>query len=86
MSANILLVVVGLLSGLLEPLKNRFAYLDPGSGSFIIQILIASLLGFGYLIKVYWKKIIAFFRKLFGKTEPEAVNEPEVKIEAEQKK
>jgi hypothetical protein len=31
-------------------------YLDPGSGSFILQILLAALLGGAYAIKVYWKK------------------------------
>lgn len=37
------------------------AYLDPSSGSFILQILLAALLGGGYAVKVYWKKIKAFF-------------------------
>jgi len=40
-------------------------YLDPGSGSFILQIVIAAVLGGAYAVKVYWKKI----KKLFtGKT------------------
>jgi hypothetical protein len=34
-------------------------YLDPGSGSFIIQILIASLLGVGLALRAYWTKIKA---------------------------
>jgi hypothetical protein len=32
-------------------------YLDPGSGSFIIQILIASLLGIGLALRSSWGKI-----------------------------
>jgi len=40
-----------------------FLYLDPGTGSFIIQILLASLLGIGVALKVYWKKIIAFLKE-----------------------
>ena len=44
---------------LLKPL----AYLDPGSGSFIIQMLLAGLLGLGVGIRIYWKKIVAFFNK-----------------------
>jgi hypothetical protein len=39
------------------------AYLDPGSGSFILQILIASLLGAVFIIRAYWKKITTFFHK-----------------------
>ena len=38
-------------------------YLDPGSGSFIIQMLLAGLLGIAVAIRIYWKKIVAFFRK-----------------------
>ncbi len=37
-------------------------YLDPGTGSFIIQILLAGLLGIGVAVKVYWKKIVSFFK------------------------
>ena len=43
------------------------AYLDPGSGSYLIQILIAALLGGGFAIKAFWKQITAFFARLFGK-------------------
>lgn len=38
-------------------------YLDPGSGSFILQIAIAAALGGAYALKVYWKKIKGVFRK-----------------------
>jgi hypothetical protein len=39
------------------------AYLDPGSGSFILQVLIASLVGIGFTIRAYWGKIRKFFNK-----------------------
>ncbi len=45
-----------------HPMRGEF-YLDPGSGSFILQILLAALLGAGFLVKTYWKKIIAFIRR-----------------------
>lgn len=37
-------------------------YLDPGSGSFLIQLLIAALLGAGVAIGASWSKI----KRLFG--------------------
>jgi hypothetical protein len=43
-------------------------YLDPGSGSFIIQILIAALLGIGVAIRASWGRIKRFFG---GKTKNE---------------
>lgn len=36
-------------------------YLDPGSGSFIIQILIAVLLGLGVALRASWSKIRTYF-------------------------
>lgn len=39
------------------------AYLDPGSGSFIIQMLLAGGLGLAFLIKTYWRKIKGFLQK-----------------------
>ncbi|MDY6874031.1 MAG: hypothetical protein SVR81_08725 [Chloroflexota bacterium] len=38
-------------------------YLDPGSGSFIIQMLLAGALGIGVALRIYWEKIVAFFHK-----------------------
>lgn len=44
-----------------------FGYIDPGSGSYIIQILIAAFLGISMGIKIFWKKIKAFFQNAFSK-------------------
>lgn len=47
--------------------QEAFAYLDPGSGSFIIQLLIGFLLGGLYAIKLFWKQIKTFFVNLFSR-------------------
>jgi hypothetical protein len=36
-------------------------YLDPGSGSFLIQLLIAALLGIGVAVRASWGKIKGWF-------------------------
>jgi hypothetical protein len=36
-------------------------YLDPGSGSFLIQLLIAALLGVGIAVRASWGKIKGWF-------------------------
>ena len=33
------------------------AYLDPGTGSFVFQVLIAAVMGGLYSIKTYWRNI-----------------------------
>lgn len=43
------------------------AYLDPGSGSYIFQIIIAGFFGLTYTIKKYWKQLRSFLVKLFSK-------------------
>lgn len=40
---------------------SKLPYLDPGSGSFILQMVIAALLGAGLALRVYWAKIKAKF-------------------------
>ena len=42
---------------------SRVPYLDPGSGSFILQILIASLLGMGIALRASWGRI----KRRFGR-------------------
>ena len=42
---------------LLAPLARDRAYLDPGSGSILLQMVIAAALGAAFAVKVYWKKI-----------------------------
>lgn len=43
--------------------RPAHAYLDPGSGSFIYQILIASVLGAGFAIRMYWRKLKGLFAR-----------------------
>ena len=43
------------------------AYLDPGAGSYVLQMLLAGALGVIFTIKLYIGKIKSFFRGLFGK-------------------
>jgi hypothetical protein len=44
-----------------------FAYLDPGSGSYFFQILIAGILGGAYAIKIYFKRLVEFINNLYSK-------------------
>ncbi len=38
---------------------NAWAYIDPGTGSFVIQGIIAAVVGAGFALKVFWKRIIS---------------------------
>ena len=64
---------------LTSPAIKGNAYLDPGSGSFILQLLIASLVGIGFALRSYWGKIAGFFRKDKG----EGASEDEKAVDEE---
>ena len=48
---------------------DAFAYIDPGTGSYFLQLLIAGLLGAFFAIKIFWKNIKASLSNLFSKGE-----------------
>ena len=50
-----------LTNALLSDFGDELAYLDPGSGSFLIQLLIAALLGVGVALRASWGKIKGWF-------------------------
>ena len=49
------------------PFQDVHAYIDAGTGSLIIQFLIAGAVGGLFLIKVFWTKVKAFFGNLFSR-------------------
>jgi hypothetical protein len=56
-------------------MAHTFLYLDPGSGSYLLQVIIAAVLGGLMFFKNFWIKIKSFFIK--PKPEEEEVKEPE---------
>tara|TARA_B100000401_G_C52398957_1_gene527885 strand:- start:277 stop:501 length:225 start_codon:yes stop_codon:yes gene_type:complete len=50
---------------------DAYAYIDPGSGSIILQAIIAAIAGAGTAITIYWKKVKLFFSKIFKKKDNE---------------
>lgn len=47
--------------------SSAFAYLDPGTGSFVVQVVVGSLLGVGFVLKSSWKMIKYKISQLFCK-------------------
>ena len=47
---------VGLIANTLF-VSDAYAYIDPGTGSAIIQALIGALAGIGIALKIYWHRI-----------------------------
>ncbi len=51
--------------------QDAHAYLDPSSGSILIQILLGGIAGIFVLLKIYWRRI----RRFFGWYKPEITAE-----------
>ncbi len=43
------------------------AYLDPGTGSYVCQIMLAGILGGIFVIKLYWARIRMSIARFFSK-------------------
>ena len=39
------------------------AYIDPGTGSYVLQIVLAVFIGGLYALKIYWRRLKSYFFK-----------------------
>jgi hypothetical protein len=51
------------------------AYLDPGSGSYIIQLIIAGFMGALFMLGVYWRRVKSYVKRLFSRGQDKVCNE-----------
>lgn len=42
---------------ILAPIDSAVAYLDPGTGSMLLQVILGGIAAVGVAIKLYWHKI-----------------------------
>lgn len=47
------------------------AYLDPGTGSYVTQIVIGFFVGSAYIVKLYWHQLKIRARNLFNRKKNE---------------
>lgn len=52
--------------------KRAEAYLDPGTGSYVLQILLAAIFGGLFLAKSWWGSLKAMVTRLFSRKEVSA--------------
>lgn len=55
--------------------QPAFAYIDPGSGSAIMSVIIGFFVAIGVLVKTFWYKIKSFFG--FSKVEKNKIDSSE---------
>ena len=47
------------------PSVKAYAYIDPGTGSFILQAIIGAIAAIGAFVTLYWRKFKNFIDKIF---------------------
>ena len=62
----LLLLIVWLSPAFASP---AYAYLDPGTGSYVFQMIIAGVVGLLFLVKIYWRRIASLLTRLFPPNE-----------------
>ena len=69
----ITVAVLLFLSHLMFP-ETAYAYLDPGTGSYLLQVGLAVLVGASFAIKIYWRKIKTSLANHFSKRKKDGKN------------
>lgn len=60
---NVFLLLMFTALGYLGFIDSALAYIDPGAGSMLIQILIGSIAAGAVFFKLYWHKLKSFFAR-----------------------
>jgi hypothetical protein len=60
-------MIASLLAAIcLMPLRHVHAYVDPGSGSYLLQLLVATLFGALFAVRVFWVRIKGLLSRMTG--------------------
>ena len=46
-----------------NPFHEVWAYLDPGTGSMILQLLLGGIAGVAIILKLYWQRFLSLFKR-----------------------
>ena len=69
---NTLELTAAVIAAFVIPIAPAHAYLDPGTGSMLLQGFIAAIAAGAMVVKLYWYKIKAFLFRRDHETEPQS--------------
>ena len=49
--------------------SDAHAYIDPGSGSALLQLILGGIAGIGVVVRLYWDRVKTKCQSLFGRME-----------------
>jgi hypothetical protein len=71
--ADVFLCIAGVLVAMVVYAPPAYAYVDPGTGGLVLQLLLGGVAGALVIVKLYWEKLTGLFRR--GKNADAAVSE-----------
>ncbi len=57
--------------------NSAYAYIDPGTGSMIVQAIIAALVAIGASLGIFWNRVRSLFGRLLGRKNSEGKSSDE---------
>ncbi len=65
-SRQLLVVVLAFIVICLVPFRSVHAYVDPGTGSYLLQLLVATFFGALFTLRVFWARIKRLVSRVTG--------------------
>ena len=47
--------------------RRAYGYVDPGTGSYVLQVMLGLLFAAAFTLKIYWRHVVGFFRAKLGR-------------------
>lgn len=57
--SNVTLLYLAAVLVVISP-RTAYAYLDPATGSMLLQLVLGGLAGLALMVKLFWRKILRF--------------------------
>jgi hypothetical protein len=64
-------VVIWVLLTLILTVENSYAYLDLGTGQYLLQMILAGFLATIFTLRMYWEKFTSFVKRIFTRKKAE---------------
>jgi hypothetical protein len=58
-----------------------YAYIDPGTGSYLLQLLVAGALGASVALRIYWNQLKKGWGRLWGRSRRKPLEEGDARDE-----
>lgn len=70
--------ILAFLSTFLLMSRNAEAYVDPGTGSYVLQMIVAGIAAAGFTLRLFWGRLKLLFKKSSSKASGESGSPGEI--------